>query len=307
VRRCAAIGFDGGIPLGSEAGRACRGRDPKLASAPRASPSSSGASLVRIAVVTPYYQESREVLERCIASVRAQSVPVDQILVADGHPQYWFEDAPNVTHAILRKRAGDYGDTPRSVGLVMAVRSQYEIVQFLDADNFLLPDHFEVTLRHFRGRAEGDYPDIVLARREMLRPDGSIIAVEIPEEETFRHVDTNCFVFYRTSFHVAIKWSLIPREISFIDDRVFFALLAQRHPELRTAFNETRTVGYTCLWDTVYRMAGEKPPPNSKNMGAQFVAAQRWWRGLDAHSKQVIERTLGLPILLPEDAPGRSL
>lgn len=258
---------------------------------------------MRIAVVTPYWEESRDVLERCIASVRAQTMPVDQILVADGNPQYWFEDAPNVTHAILRKRTADYGDTPRTVGLVMGIRAGYDILQFLDADNLLMPDHFEVTLRHFRGRAEDDYPDIVLARRHMLRPDGSIIAVEIPEEATFRHVDTNCFIFHRTAFSVAIKWSLIPRQISFMDDRVFMALLTQRHAGLKTVFNETKTIGYTCIWEWVYCQAGEEPPPNSKNLEREFAAARQWWRGLDAHSKRVIERTLGLPIRIQDDVP----
>ena len=260
---------------------------------------------MRIAVVTPYWEESREVLERCIASVRAQAVPVDQILVADGNPQSWVEDEPNVAHAILRKRSADYGDTPRTIGLIMAIRSQYDIVQFLDADNLLTPDHFEVTLRHFSGRAEKDYPDLVVARRRMLRPDGTPIAVEIPEEDARHHIDTSCYIFYRTAFRVAIRWSLIPRQISFMDDRVFFAILTRKHPELRMVFNEAKTVGYTCLWESVYRMAGEEPPPNCKNLEANFRAAQQWWRGLDAHSKQVIERALGLPLLLPEDVAVR--
>ena len=256
---------------------------------------------MRIAVVTPYHNESREVLERCAASVRAQSVPVDQIFVADGSPHYWLEEGPNVTHIVLRKRTADYGDTPRSIGLVLGVRSGYDILQFLDADNFLTPDHFEETLRHFRDRPPSDYPDLVLARRTMVRPDGAPISVDLPEEDTFQHVDTSCFVFYRTAYRVAIKWSLIPPQLGFMDDRVFFAVLAQRHPNLKFAFNQTRTVRYTCLWEAVYRDAGEAPPPNSKNLDAHFKAAQQWWRNLDAHAKEVIESSLGIPILMPED------
>jgi len=260
---------------------------------------------VRIAVVTPYCAESAEVLERCIASVRAQAVPVDHILVADGHPQYWVEAQPHVSHAVLPKPSADYGDTPRSVGLVLGIRGGYDIIQLLDADNYLTPDHFDVTLRHFRNRAIADYPDIVVARRFMLRPDGSILRVNIPEDDAGWQIDTNCYAFYRTAFRVAITWSLIPRPLSFIGDRVFFAMLTQRHSDLKMIFNETKTLGYTCLYESVYRSAGEEPPPNSKNLTAQVAAAQQWWRALDAHSKHVIERTLGLPVLIPEDMPAR--
>jgi hypothetical protein len=37
--------------------------------------------------VTPYYKETRTCLERCIASVKQQTMRADHILVADGFPQ----------------------------------------------------------------------------------------------------------------------------------------------------------------------------------------------------------------------------
>lgn len=49
-------------------------------------------------------------------------------------------------------------------------------------------------------------------------------------------------------------------------------------------------------------MLGEEPPANCKSLGQGYAAARDWWRALDPHSKQVIERALGLPILLPEAA-----
>ena len=41
----------------------------------------------RYAFVTPYYKEARDCLERCVASVRRQTVRADHILVADGFPR----------------------------------------------------------------------------------------------------------------------------------------------------------------------------------------------------------------------------
>jgi len=260
---------------------------------------------VRIAVVTPYFTESREVLERCLASVRGQAVPVDHVLVADGNPQYWIEAHANVTHVVLQKSAGDFGDTPRSIGFVVAMRDGYDLIQFLDADNILTPDHFEYSLKHFRGRPAAEYPDLVVARRQMLRADGTVINAAISEDDALRHIDTSCYIFHRTSFHVGLKWCLIPRELGFMDDRVFYALLMQKHPGLKIVFNKRKTVGYTCLWESVYRMIGEEPPPNRKNLDSEVAVAREWWRGLDPHSKRVIERTLGLPILIPEAGVGR--
>jgi glycosyltransferase involved in cell wall biosynthesis len=47
----------------------------------------------RYAIVTPYYKEDRALIERCIDCVCAQSIPTEHILVADGHPQSWINDA----------------------------------------------------------------------------------------------------------------------------------------------------------------------------------------------------------------------
>lgn len=41
----------------------------------------------RFAIVTPYYKESHETLDRCIGSVRRQTVAADHFLVSDGFPQ----------------------------------------------------------------------------------------------------------------------------------------------------------------------------------------------------------------------------
>jgi cellulose synthase/poly-beta-1,6-N-acetylglucosamine synthase-like glycosyltransferase len=253
---------------------------------------------MRIAVVTPYFKEGREVLQKCLASVQAQSVPADHVFLADGHPQYWLEEHRHVTHIELRKNVGDFGDTPRSLGFVVAMRGGYDLIQFLDADNVLMPDHFEVVLSHFRGLPEAEYPDLVVARRHMLRPDGSILPVSIPEDDAGKHIDTSCYVFFRSAFFAGLKWSLIPRQLGFMDDRVFFAMLTHAGLQ-RVAFNQSKTVGYTCWWDSVYREAGEEPPPNCKRLEEHRAAAREWWRTLDPHSKGVIERALGLPIILP--------
>ena len=48
---------------------------------------------MRYAIITPYYKEERRLIERCIDSVRNQSLRANQILIADGFPQNWIDTA----------------------------------------------------------------------------------------------------------------------------------------------------------------------------------------------------------------------
>ena len=60
------------------------------------------ARMNRFAIVTPYYREPRATLERCIASVRAQTVGCDHFLIAD------FDDCavPRVEPAVFYRFYG---------------------------------------------------------------------------------------------------------------------------------------------------------------------------------------------------------
>ena len=63
----------------------------------------------RFAIVTPYYQESRATLERCLASVKAQTVKCDHFLVADGFAEKWI-DGTGARHIRLDRPHRDYGN-----------------------------------------------------------------------------------------------------------------------------------------------------------------------------------------------------
>ena len=96
---------------------------------------------MRVAVITPYYKEPPAYLERCIDSVRAQTHgSVEHVLVSDGHPQDWI-DAAAVRHLRLDCSHGDYGNTPRAIGALLAASEGCDAVAFLDADNWYHPEH----------------------------------------------------------------------------------------------------------------------------------------------------------------------
>lgn len=211
------------------------------------------------AIVTPYFAESQALLRRCIDSVKAQTVAVDHILVADGAPQDWI-DAENVRHIRLDRPHGDYGNTPRAIGAMLAASAECAGIGFLDADNWLEPEHVATCVETaLRATSQGRV-DYVIARRSLRRPDGS----QLPcgDEPIEKHVDTNCFFLLPGSYHILPYFGLMPRALSAIADRVFYDALRQRG--LSAAVNTAVTVNYQCLWAAVYESLGETPPPGAK-------------------------------------------
>jgi glycosyltransferase involved in cell wall biosynthesis len=145
----------------------------------------------RYAIVTPYYKEDKPLIERCISSVRRQTFPTDHFVVADGFPQAWIDDA-RVRHLKLDRAHGDFGNTPRGVGALIAIAEEYSGIGLLDADNWLENHHVEACLA--AARAKGMPCDYVIAQRAFRRPDTTIMPVR--DEQTI-NVDTNCFFFLR--------------------------------------------------------------------------------------------------------------
>jgi hypothetical protein len=244
---------------------------------------------MRIAIVTAYFNEDRRIIERCMASVRAQTVPVEHILVADGHPQDWVR-AAGERHITLDRSHGDYGDTPRMVGLVLAMREGFDAVQFLDADNLLYPQHAAMATKLLRGTGA----HVLVLKRRMLRPDGSALPFTSAEDEALVQIDTNCYLFTRAAFPTAIKWALIPRELSFMGDRVFRSVVSKVGHPVAVALEPS--VGYTCMWASVYRAVGEEPPPGCHDLSAQRAKAAAWWSGLDEARRDEIQVALGVKI-----------
>jgi hypothetical protein len=244
---------------------------------------------MRLAIVTAYFNEDRATIERCIASVRAQTIPVEHILVADGQPQDWIPGA-GVRHVVLDRAHGDFGDTPRMIGLVLAIREEFDAIQFLDADNYVLPQHAAVA----EALLNESGAHLLVLKRRFLRPDGSDLNFTIDEDEALQLIDTNCYLFTRPAFPTALKWALIPRALSFIGDRVFRSVFSKvGHP---VAVASEPTVGYRCLWEGVYRAAGEEPPPGCRDLTEHREKAAAWWSELDDGRRAEIQAALGVRI-----------
>jgi hypothetical protein len=253
-------------------------------------------SVGRYAVVTPYYKEQRRLLERAMSSVCLQTVPADHLLIADGFPQDWI-DAEPVRHFRLDKAHGDYGNTPRGYGAMIAAAEQYDAICFLDADNWLEPDHVEHCLEVAASAADG-VCDFVIARRTFRRPDETIM--EIADEPIRQHVDTGCFFFLKGTYHLLPVWMLMPRELSILGDRIFWKAV-QGNP-LFVGVAKRPTVNYHCLWAGMYRSLGEEPPADAKaSIDRQPI--DTWLASLSDRERQIVERLARVKLPTPMPTP----
>jgi SEC-C motif len=241
----------------------------------------------RYAMVTPYYKEGEALLRRCIDSVRAQSVPCDHLMIADGFPQAWIDDAP-VRHLKLDRAHADYGNTPRGLGALLAAAEEYDGIGLLDADNWIDRDHVEVCLAAAASCEGGAaFCDYVIARRRLCRPDETVM----PIRQDPGLVDTNCFFFLRGAFAVLSRWATMPKPMAPLCDRVFLGMLRQQ--PLRHASTAKVTVNYHCLWESCYRILGEEPPAGAKpNIDADMIDA--WLGTLSAREREIAYRLAGL-------------
>ena len=214
----------------------------------------------KFAIITPYYKEPRATLQRAIDSVKALNdcgLQVVHYLISDGHPQDLNDDS--LVHIQLPQAHGDYGDTPRIVGAALAIRDGCYGLMFLDADNILYPDHMQLAYKAHQEHQT----DLVLARRRMLREDGSIIPYESDTYQNISHVDTGCYVFFGEKIYDVLQWAKIPSALSVVGDRYFWKMLSGQSTGNLGIITQP-TIGYTCLWKDVYLNAGEPPPENAK-------------------------------------------
>lgn len=253
--------------------------------------------MLKIAIVTPYFKETPRTLARCIDSVRAQQTgahvgEIAQFVVADGHAQHWIDDL-GLRHLKLDRSHGDYGNTPRSIGAQIAASEGYDAIGFLDADNWFEPDHVASCADALMRASES--VDYVVARRRLVRDDGSVLPISSSEDESFEHVDTSCYFLSWSAFHLLGRWSVMPKPLSIVGDRIFRHAL--RDAGLKFTAVDHATVNYLCTWSTFFQAIGETPPDYAKP-NIDLAPVKRWWQRLDPRSQNVVERLAGCRVRL---------
>ena len=241
-------------------------------------------------VVTPYYKEDRGLLERCMASVRRQSVAATHVLVADGFPQDWI-DAEPVRHIKLDRAHGDYGNCARGMAGLMAVAEGADAICFLDADNWYDDDHIEQCLM---AAALNPRAACVAARRRFVRPDGSVMETINPAEyPAAEHVDTNCMFMLPPGYQFLQRWCLMPRELSGSGDHLIFLLMTMSG--VKPVPMDRPTVNYQCMFEHIYRQLGEAPPAQAKPV-LDWAVEQAWINALPPDKLAAVRSLVGLEL-----------
>lgn len=223
---------------------------------------------MKVAVITPYYDETEATLRRCHDSVLAQTYRCTHIMVADGKPNA-IVDNFDAQHFRLPISHGDYGDTPRAIGSFSAIRQGFEAIAFLDADNWYFPGHIEsmVELHRRTGAA------VCTTLRNLYRLDGSYLATCLASDgEQFS--DTNCLFLTRAAYHLIDTWVLMDRDFHAIGDRIFWHTI--KTSGLTRAHYSEPTVGYLATHAGFYRDLGEPIPPGLTEPTWAYDALRRW-------------------------------
>ncbi len=242
-------------------------------------------------MITPYFKEDRALLERCLASVRAQTVAADHMLVADGFAQAWLDERP-VRHVKLDRAHADYGNVARGVGALMAIAEKYDAIAFLDADNWYDADHLETCVA---AAASNEFAPFVVAQRNFVRPDESVIRIDLMEDMPLgHHVDTNCYLFLPPTFPLLHYWCTIPQEFSAQGDRLFRQVLRANFSTPPVVIAR-RTVNYTCLFESIYNAIGETPPDGAKP-NVDWEPGLRWLKSLTGRDSALVDHLSGLQL-----------
>lgn len=211
---------------------------------------------MKVAVITPYYKEASDVLEKCHSSVRSQTYSTDHILVADGFPNK-ICDNWHCQHIILPHAHNDAGATPRALAAISAFSRGYDAVGFLDADNWIDADHVEQMVNTV---SESGAAGAIATRRIHSLDDGRELYVDLIESNGENMVDTNCMFLTKSALHFMSYWITPPGQ-ELWSDRYFWNAI--KLSKISIARCTKPTVAYVTKWAWHYKHAGVVPPPDS--------------------------------------------
>lgn len=228
---------------------------------------------MKIAVITPYYKESIEVLKKCHDSVVAQKADVDHFMIADGFPLAEI-DQWKVRHVKLPNAHGDNGNTPRAIGGLLAQSGGYDFVAYLDADNWFHPDHLASLIEMYSKTKAS----VLSSFRSIHTLEGEDMGISETQELKLEHVDTSCLMLHRNAFELLPLWANMNKALGPICDRIFFATIKHRRFNIRSTGK--KTVAFRSQYAAHYKIAKINIPEGMKT-GDEFRGSYNYLRSID--------------------------
>ena len=216
-----------------------------------------------VAVITPYYKESTQMLRRAHDSVLKQGANVRHFMIADGFPNDAVKSW-DVTHVALGSSHGDNGNTPRGIGGMLAFAQQFDAVTYLDADNWFADGHISSMLKNQRQTAAS----VICALRTIVLPDGTVLSQADAEDVDHSHVDTSCMMITRERQFMAHFWSQLPKFCGPVCDRFAWAILANRKGN---AWTDKQSVFFESNYSVHFTMAGKSVPDNVHDLSPKAL------------------------------------
>lgn len=224
----------------------------------------------KIAVITPTYQTPENWLRQCIESVQRQTIgPVEHIIISDGNPDFALPAGFSGTVIQLAEHFGDYGDTPRWIGVQKAIQNGAEVIAFLDADNWYEDNHLESCI----AAAGSEKATVVASKRMLVTLAGDPIdTCYMCGTEGF--ADTSSMVFFAPAFEALRAWGDMEDWQHPIDDRIVW----QRVKNLGCpiALTNEVTLNYRCTHRLFYESFDLPIPDGVKAAMDVEAALERW-------------------------------
>lgn len=227
---------------------------------------------MKIAVITPYFNEPIRVLKRCYESVARQrelkETTVTHFFIADGTGLEALDAFPNVRHLRLGLSHNDNGNTPRAVGGLCALSEGFDAICYLDADNLYDSLHLSSVIQEH----ENSKSEVVFSSRYSFFPNGDCYdfsEAEGDEDRIRSHVDTSCINIFGSALRAVALWGEMPHSFGPVCDRIFFQYLTSHH---RCSWTNQKTVFFETWYAGHFSRAAIPQPWNAKEILARDEA-----------------------------------
>jgi glycosyltransferase involved in cell wall biosynthesis len=223
---------------------------------------------LRVAVITPYYNEHIDTLRRCHESVLNQTYDCLHVLVADGRANTEIDRWPS-HHIVLPVSHNDIGSTPRLIGSYHAIGLGVDAVAFLDADNWYSPNHINGLMQARQHNSAA----FASSGRMLWSLDGHRMG-ECPLIDPLRFIDTNCMLFGREAFGLLHQWVLMPSYGHLIGDRIIYHHV--QNSGLTRVHVPHPTVNYLCGKEGLYKLMNQPVPATCSKRPDYESSFKKW-------------------------------